>query len=770
MEGSSYDDSDDISFILCEVCNAKIRGETQYKIHLTENQHLKKEDALIARGLFRREKPLPKWTSISQYIDYLQLDEPIIGLQHLVEVDSSGPGLRYLCRLCFTEADLPGITNHILSRKHRQKYLVTNRPDLVTWNVNNVNQLGKLVRAKAEVVERQDGRGLPEERKRKREVKPHPGSFRVTLKETPGGMEDQQHYSKARQNQAMGGFRRWEARREMTGSGRGFNEKDRYGQRYGRGDSYGRGYHEEDRDEQRYQEDGSYDEEYPYKAPYEQRYQDAEPYREAYAGGSQFGQEHLDEGDSWQGRQEEWGHHDDADRRRQRFPDSSEERKRERLVHLLRDCAQKSQHTDLPEGHVGGRGNRAEGPDRGFGYSRRDERRVPFDGEQARKPAMYNRDDGTRSTQFDGPEYDRGERSSYHRELPYRDDDRLSREDNNLPRKRMRPDPGLQKQVDCRRAEQQSVKQNILDVLNNIEIETMDEANSFQDKLCNLLEEFQANKSEKVMSKKKEPVFSKDYNHMSTEAEEHRGSMEWREPWQGGPPGDHMHPRDAYLQNPRDGYQDDPQDHYHSDVRDDRGGYNERPNSRGRRRGNSLEHFEYNSQEPFEGDFQDSAGGYRDHSRETRNFHGGPSRAFDDRYDRRAKEERLTDRRQSDDCLESAAPQQDYHKGGFRHATRGSREHKPGRPSYPRSEAPPEDNWSPSERPERSSYPRSTTPGEGRGHRRRASPCYPEPPFHEQPGYRPRRGQGSPTDPPPSSSLSKITSTLLQLVARKGSF
>lgn len=273
----------------------------------------------------------------------------------------------------------------------------------------------------------------------------------ASLKETPGGMEDQQHYSQGRQNQAMGGFRRWEARREMGGSGRGFSEKERYGQRYGRGDSHGRGSREEEHDKQRYQENGSYDEEYPYKGPYEQRYQDAEPYREAYTRGSQLGQEHLDkesyEEDSLQGRRGEWGPHDDADRRRQRFPGSAEERKRERLVHLLRDCAQKSQRTDLPEGHVGGRGNRAEGPDRGLGYSRRDERGVPFDGEQARKPVMYNRDDGMRSTQFDGPEYDRGERSSYHSQLPYRDDGRLSREDNNPPRKRKRADPGSQKQV-----------------------------------------------------------------------------------------------------------------------------------------------------------------------------------------------------------------------------------------------------------------------------------------------------------------------------------
>lgn len=144
-------------------------------------------------------------------------------------------------------------------------------------------------------------------------------------------------------------------------------------------------------------------------------------------------------------------------------------------------------------------------------------------------------------------------------------------------------------------------------------------------------------------------MFSKDYNHMSSEQEEHRGSVEWREAWQSCPPGEHVRPRDAYLQNPGDGYQDDPQDHYHSHVRDDSGGYHERP---GRRRGNSLEHFEYDSRELLEGDFQDPAGGYSDHSRETRNFYGGPSRTFEGRYDRRQS-----------DFLESIAAHQDDHKG-----------------------------------------------------------------------------------------------------------
>ncbi|KAJ8267277.1 hypothetical protein COCON_G00124490 [Conger conger] len=166
---STYDDEDEIAFIVCDVCNVKIRTDALYRIHLTTAQHLKREEALIATGKARRQPPLPKWTSYTDYLDYLQIDEPIVGLKHLVEVatlpGSLGP--RYLCKPCRYEGDMPDMTNHIIGRKHRQKYLEMRRPDLVTWDKITSFQQGKVVRAKAEVAERQDGRGAPERLKKK---------------------------------------------------------------------------------------------------------------------------------------------------------------------------------------------------------------------------------------------------------------------------------------------------------------------------------------------------------------------------------------------------------------------------------------------------------------------------------------------------------------------------------------------------------------------------------------------------------------------------
>ncbi|XP_016398084.1 uncharacterized protein LOC107731497 isoform X1 [Sinocyclocheilus rhinocerous] len=161
-----YDDDQANSFIECSICDKRIRGETHYKIHVTTLQHLKKEDTLASQGEIPRPPPLPEWTDIREYLEYLNLDEPIIGLNSLVQVpdhvtDDGKTVLKYKCRMCVVEMDLYSMVAHIVGRKHRQKYLELKRPDLVTWQDNNQKQPGLVARAKAAVVEKQEGWGKP---------------------------------------------------------------------------------------------------------------------------------------------------------------------------------------------------------------------------------------------------------------------------------------------------------------------------------------------------------------------------------------------------------------------------------------------------------------------------------------------------------------------------------------------------------------------------------------------------------------------------------
>nr|XP_046273879.1 uncharacterized protein si:ch211-13c6.2 isoform X2 [Scatophagus argus] len=94
----------------------------------------------------------------------MKLDEPIIGLDYLDEVPSTDPqaGPKYTCRLCRQTRQLAEMVHHVIGRKHRQKYVELKRPDLVTWDKQPIlTQGGKIIRARAEIIERQDGRGNP---------------------------------------------------------------------------------------------------------------------------------------------------------------------------------------------------------------------------------------------------------------------------------------------------------------------------------------------------------------------------------------------------------------------------------------------------------------------------------------------------------------------------------------------------------------------------------------------------------------------------------
>ncbi|RXM31471.1 hypothetical protein EOD39_6935 [Acipenser ruthenus] len=90
--------------------------------------------ASVPQGKIPKLPRVTKWENLNEYLDYLRLDEPFIGLQHVIEVDP----LKYLCRLCFYEADMPSIALHLVGRKHRQKYLLTKKK-----NIAPVDQKGK---------------------------------------------------------------------------------------------------------------------------------------------------------------------------------------------------------------------------------------------------------------------------------------------------------------------------------------------------------------------------------------------------------------------------------------------------------------------------------------------------------------------------------------------------------------------------------------------------------------------------------------------------
>uniref|UniRef100_A0A8C9RS70 Uncharacterized LOC108933275 n=1 Tax=Scleropages formosus TaxID=113540 RepID=A0A8C9RS70_SCLFO len=363
---------------------------------------------LFQTEFLQESRPLPVWSSLTEYLDYLQLDEPIIGLKHLVRVDSDGPDLKYLCRLCFAEGDLPSITFHVLGRRHRTFLLrppMTDRPDLVTWDVNSRSQSGKLVRAKAEVVERQDGRGIPEMEK---EINP----FKT--------------YHKGLSNR---------------------------GQEYIKEDDYGRSYQKEDHDghfrpsnsdraSHRPRGPGpqlfgpSYKEKYPLK----QNYREEESY------------DHRLPHKMLASLKEEWcSRNTETDRSRQTHLEQQEDRQRKekeyKLLQLLRSQIQKLPQDDFSPGDAHNDGERIDFPrdsHHELGYGK-ESRTPPFEWKEGRN-YVYGRDT-RRRPQYDRQQQGRGERSRYSRDIFSGDDAGPSREPNDHPRKRMRLDSFPQHQV-----------------------------------------------------------------------------------------------------------------------------------------------------------------------------------------------------------------------------------------------------------------------------------------------------------------------------------
>lgn len=163
---TGYEDDELGDTIECLTCFKQIRGDTQYKIHVTTPQHLKREEAQAINDLGPPPRPLPEWTDILQYLNYLQLKEPIIGLDSLVQQDDAlvdgKPYLKYRCKMCNVESIMCTMVSHIVSRKHRYRYLQLKRPDLLPRiSVKSQKQPGLVARAKAAIAEKQDGWGTP---------------------------------------------------------------------------------------------------------------------------------------------------------------------------------------------------------------------------------------------------------------------------------------------------------------------------------------------------------------------------------------------------------------------------------------------------------------------------------------------------------------------------------------------------------------------------------------------------------------------------------
>ncbi|XP_041104120.1 uncharacterized protein LOC121314682 isoform X2 [Polyodon spathula] len=139
----------------CKICKLKCNNNTQLKAHLNGAKHRARVEEIA--------KNAQKWRSLEQYLKNTKLNEPVIGLQYVVEFRSPNDELppHYLCKLCEVQAKQLGFVTHITGWKHRYNYMKKKHADMVPFDETQVKdaRMHKTIQEKAELVEHMEGRG-----------------------------------------------------------------------------------------------------------------------------------------------------------------------------------------------------------------------------------------------------------------------------------------------------------------------------------------------------------------------------------------------------------------------------------------------------------------------------------------------------------------------------------------------------------------------------------------------------------------------------------
>ncbi|KAK1173509.1 hypothetical protein AOXY_G3634 [Acipenser oxyrinchus oxyrinchus] len=139
----------------CKICKLKCNNNTQLKSHLKGAKHRARVEEIA--------KNAQKWRSLEQYLKNTKLNEPVIGLQYVVEFRSPNDELppHYLCKLCEVQAKQLGFVTHITGWKHRYNYMKKKHADMVPFDETQVKdaRMHKTIQEKAELVEHLEGRG-----------------------------------------------------------------------------------------------------------------------------------------------------------------------------------------------------------------------------------------------------------------------------------------------------------------------------------------------------------------------------------------------------------------------------------------------------------------------------------------------------------------------------------------------------------------------------------------------------------------------------------
>ncbi|XP_066530071.1 uncharacterized protein si:ch211-13c6.2 isoform X2 [Hoplias malabaricus] len=491
-------------------------------------------------------RPLPEWTNIKQYLKYLNLDEPIIGLSALVQqedvvTEDDKVQLRYRCKICSVEMEMCTMVSHVVSRKHRQKYLQLKRPDLVTWQQNESaqKQPGLVARAKAALVEKQEGWGTP--------VVLHQPNKRKRLQNNNQGYGAKDSYTHETERSYSGWDRRGQSAQAEDSYRQSYLEPDSLlrPSHYPEDDLYDRSSREKDTNRRSYPEDNRYQMTY-YEDGRQRSFQEDNSTKTPYMKGDISAESFAGHGRHHSGKISGRSHHDehqdafyqDINSRRgwtsnedvqddfyqgsvpkNKFNESGRSGSGQQMNYQTDMQIQDQLYTSHERrGH--GR-DEIQRPGKSFHYT--EEGREHFhDVERSSRSGSFevqgysqrNKDDFGDYTQELVPTK-RKRKSRFSDATPIEQaltQKRLA--ETMIPKKNPRRIPPDFQSSENRLDSENTNRKDVLDMLDEVKIQNMDEANFLKDKLTTLLKEFEAKQTQHV---KQNTHVIRDYSHKSAQ-------------------------------------------------------------------------------------------------------------------------------------------------------------------------------------------------------------------------------------------------------------
>ncbi|XP_059511329.1 uncharacterized protein LOC125464408 isoform X2 [Stegostoma tigrinum] len=245
----------------CKICDVRCTSEMNLKMHFLGLKHKKNEESFKnvpgSKGHFKNtgtktfntvKKRIPTIDAphaygsslLEQHIRDVGINDPLIGLKYVIEYQTEqSPDPTFFCGLCNCRGGFSSFISHLLGYKHRLNYMGRAYPDALQLDGVKLKQseLNALVKEKAELIEKIDGRG----------------SVKVVVDDTPvefsGGNPGKRvpdNYNQSRHDNFGSGFSNFNMESPSAYDPRRVRSQDGQSEKYSRRDNFGSSFGQHD--------------------------------------------------------------------------------------------------------------------------------------------------------------------------------------------------------------------------------------------------------------------------------------------------------------------------------------------------------------------------------------------------------------------------------------------------------------------------------------------------------------------------------------------